>query len=510
MKKILAYDLGTSGLKTVLFDGDGRAIASTYRPYPTYYPRIGWHEQRPEDWWKAVVETTRELMRTTGEDPRDIVCMAISSHSFGVVPVDIGGTLLLDQTMLWSDTRAGEMAPKLLEHVSFDDWYLQTGGNVPGIHPLFKQLWIQKYDPETYRRADKFLGTKDYINYKLTGIMATDHSYASGTAMYDLRQSCYAQNLMDIVGLDREKQPQIVPSTSILGTLTSEAAQALGLTKRTVVAAGGVDNSCMALGARGIRNGRVYTNLGSSAWIAVTADKPLLSLKSYPNTFAHVLPGLYNSAVTIFAACGAYRWLRDAAFTDLLTREEAGGESCYTGMNRMAEQSPVGANKLLFDPTLSGGCHIDYSQAAKGSFMGLDIKHTRGDMARAVLEGVSMKLAAGLDQLRALSNVSGEMLLVGGGSRGELWRQILADVYQMDVFVSAIGQNAGALGAAAVAALGCGMWSDCDRIDALHAQCEYVHPISENVMKYEKLKVLFDQIAHYNAEIGERLEQVNL
>ncbi len=510
MKKIIAYDLGTSGLKTALFDKDGTIIASAYASYPTYYPQLGWREQRPDDWWKAIVSTTHQILKRTGEAKENIACMAVSGYSFGTVPVDEQGYLLSERTMLWSDTRSGEMSHKLLNKIGFDDWYLRTGGNVPAIHPLFKQLWIQKYCRDVYQKTHRFLGTKDYVNYRLTGVLVTDHSYASGSGMYDLQQRKYTEDIIELAGLDYTKQPEILESSEIIGSLTVEAAETLGLTTKTLVVCGGVDNSCMALGAGGIRNGRIYTNLGSSAWIAATTDQPLLNTECYSNVYAHVIPGMYNSAVTIFAACYAYRWLRDTFFLDFVEQERRGGPDSYERINALAEKSPVGANKLLFDPTLNGGCQIDYSKFAKGSYNGLDMKHTRGDMARACLEGVALKLAQGLDQLKALTDISGEMLLVGGGSKGKIWRQILADTCQLMTVISNVGQYAGALGAAAVAAVGTEIWRNYDRIDELHSEKQYAYPNQDNVKKYEQIKPIFNRIAHDNARIGEELENLHI
>jgi xylulokinase len=186
-KKILSFDLGTGGNKASLYDADGACLAMTFVPYETHYPQVGWHEQRPADWWDAVVKSTRSLLESSQVDPESIAALAISGHSLGAVPVDKSGNLLREMTPIWSDMRAQQEAEEFFQKVDSDQWYLTTGNGFPAaLYTVFKVMWYQRHEPEMWNRVDKILGTKDYINFKLTGALLTDYSYASGTGIYNL------------------------------------------------------------------------------------------------------------------------------------------------------------------------------------------------------------------------------------------------------------------------------------------------------------------------------------
>lgn len=509
--RIISYDLGTGGNKASLYDFEGNCLASVFIPYDTIYPRAGWHEQRPEDWWHAVVLGTRKLLEKTGEDRKNIECLAISGHSLGAVPVDKNGRLLRKTASIWSDARAQEQARKFFENIDEHEWYMTTGNGFPAaLYTVFKIMWYMDNEPDIYRDAFKIIGTKDYVNLKLTGVICTDHSYASGSGVYDLKRNRYHDGYISASGISADKLPDIVHSAEILGTVTPEASEETGLGTNVRVVCGGVDNSCMALGAKNLEEGRVYTSLGSSAWIAVSSADPVLDLKARPYVFAHVIPGMYTSAVSIFSAGTSFRWLRDNICADLKMQELDGGKNTYAMMDELAEKSPVGANRLLFNPSLAGGTSQDASANLRGAFMGLDLKHDRADLIRACMEGIAMNLRLRLDVLKKHCRLQNEMLLVGGGSKSPLYRRIFADVYNMDIVKTNIDQDAAALGAAAVAAVGCGIWKGFSRIDEIHRTTEIMKPDPANITKYEKLLEVFSFASDRQSEISDRLFALEL
>jgi xylulokinase len=509
--RIISYDLGTSGNKASLFDAEGRCLASVFVPYPTHYPRNGWHEQNPEDWWDAVVTSTRRLLAESGESPEAVRCIGISGHSLGAVPIDRGGRPIRATTPIWSDTRAMKEAEQFFRRVDENEWYMTTGnGFPPHLYTIFKVMWYRNNEPELFRKTWKIIGTKDYINFRLTGVLKTDHSYASGSGVYNLRAGGYDRKLLEASGIPDDLFLDIVPSTAVLGELTPEAAGLLGLHAGVKVVCGGVDNSCMALGAKNIESGRVYTSLGSSAWIAVSSHDPVLDLKARPYVFAHVMPGMFTSAVSIFSAGTSLRWVRDQLCGDLVAEAGRRGADAYDLMTALAEQAPVGSNKLLFNPSLAGGTSLDASVNIRGAYIGLDLKHTRADLIRACMEGIAMNLRLNLDVLRRHCVLQDEMLLVGGGSKSRLYRTIFADVYDTTIVKTNVDQDAAALGAAAIAAVGCGLWSDFRRIDELHRVEEVTVPDRHRNEIYEKLLPVFRTAAEYQARIGDALHQLDL
>ncbi len=312
MDTLIAYDLGTGGNKASLYDAAGRMLAAEFVPYATAFPQAGWHEQRPEAWWDSVVESTRRLLAGGVVDPNTIRGLAISGHSLGCVPLDRDGRLLRESTPIWSDSRPLEQVVKFFSQVDPGQWYRTTGNGFPPQHyTVFKILWYRDHEPEMFCRIDKVIGTKDYVNFRLTGRLATDYSYASGCGVYDLLGGKYSSELLAAADLSPDLLPEIVPATTVLGQLTGAAAETLGLPRAIQVACGGVDNSCMALGTRCFREGRTYASLGSSMWIASSSATPLLEAQSKPYVFTHVAPGMFASALAIFSGGTSLRWVRD-------------------------------------------------------------------------------------------------------------------------------------------------------------------------------------------------------
>jgi xylulokinase len=503
---IIAYDLGTGGNKASLFDADGTNRASVFVPYQTFYPGSGLHEQRPEDWWDAVVESTKQLIAESGSEPKQITCVSISGHSLGAVPLDEKGNVLRETTPIWSDTRPGEQTDRFFKNVDETAWYKTTGnGFPPECYTLFKVMWYLDNEPEMFDRVHTILGTKDYINFRLTGAQATDFSYASGLGAYDLTAWSYKPEYFEAAGIDAGLFPEIVPSTEIIGSLLPDAADVLGLSKETKVVCGGVDNSCMALGARAIKEGRVYTSLGSSSWIAVASHSPVIDSEKRPFVFTHVVPDMFASAVSIFSAGSSFAWVRDVMCRDLIEQAERQKRDVWELMTEEAARSRPGAKDLLFNPSLAGGSSQEASPHIRGAFSGIDLGHTRADCIRASMEGIAMNLGSVLRVLREVCELEPDMLLVGGGSKSALWRQIFADVFEMAVIKTNVGQDAGSLGAAAVGAVGCGLWNDFSKIDQVHRIENREKPVLKNMQVYRRLREGFELQRRQQAELGEFL-----
>ncbi len=499
---IIAYDLGTGGNKASLYDAQGVCLASRFVPYATFYPKPGCHEQRPNDWWQAIVQSTQVLLADSNVNPRHIVSLGLSGHSLGVVPLDRQGRLLREFVPIWSDARSAKQTSQFFRQIEEADWYLLTGnGFPPALYSVFKIMWYRDNEPDMFSQIAKVIGTKDFINYRLTGQIATDHSYASGCGVYDLVQHTYAGHLIAAAGLSPELFPEIVPATTILGTLTAEAAETLGLSPQTKVVAGGVDNACMALGARVWQEGQVYNSLGSSSWIAASSHHPLLQPNTRPYVFAHVVPDMFVSATAIFSAGSSFRWLRDLFCHDLIEQAARENRDVYELMIAEADLVPVGANHLLFNPSLAGGSSLDTSPDIRGALMGLTLSHTRGDIIRAAMEGIALGLRIALDALGQLALLDQDMVVVGGGSRSPLWCQIYADVYNKRIVKTNIDQQTAALGAAGVAAVGCGLWDSFDMIETIHHIEDIVDPIPEHVTRYEALLQGFKQAGHLLSQL---------
>lgn len=488
MSLIISYDLGTGGCKATLFDEDGEQLASSFQSYETYYPRAHQHEQRPEDWWGAVLSSTRRLLDSSDANPDAIRCLAVSGQSLAVVPLDGSGQLMREFVPIWSDTRPVEQAHHFFEKVDQDDWYMRTGnGFSRETYSVFKIMWYRDNEPEMFDRVDTIFGSKDYINYRLTGQVCTDHSYASGSGIYDLERGAYRRSYLKASGLPADIFPEIVEATSSLGRLTSAAAEETGLNPQTEVFCGGVDNSCMALGAGNYREGAIYLSLGSSAWLAVSSETPVVDLNVRPFVFAHVIPGMFTSATSIFSAGSSLKWLRDTICQDLVALAKQEDLEVYDLMVEAAMQSPPGANRLLFNPSLAGGPAAYPNPEIRGAFLGIELRHQRSDLIRAVLEGVALDLRIMYDKLAELVELEDSLLMVGGGSNSRDWRQMFANVFNRKFVKANIGQDAASLGAAAVAAVGAGIWDDYREVENIIEIRHVAEPDPKSVRSYEHL-----------------------
>jgi xylulokinase len=264
----------------------------------------------------------------------------------------------------------------------------------------------------------------------------------------------------------------------------------------------------MALGARNLEEGQVYNSQGSSSWIAVTSKNPLLDENSRPFVFTHVIPGLFNSAIGVFSTGSTYRWVRDHLCQDLVKKAKERGESVYLFMDQEASRSPAGANGLIFHPNLAGGSAVDPGPALRGALLNLDLRHTRADILRAVIEGIAMQQRIALDILKDLASLGSEMIMVGGGSRSPLWRQIHADVYEMRILKSSIDQEAAALGAAGLAAVGAGEWPDFTPIRKIHRIEQRVEPNDENSRMYRRILPIYRSASYFLTDLGERVREL--
>ncbi|MBI9050351.1 MAG: hypothetical protein JEZ00_13090 [Anaerolineaceae bacterium] len=502
MPYVISYDLGTGGLKAGLYRADGSSLDFVFYPYETYFPEAYCHEQYPQDWWQAVCKSTQKLLQTTGIDPAKVVSVAASGHSLVAAPLDEGGRLLLERVPIWSDRRAHEEAAEFFSRIDYKQWYRSTGnGDPPETYAVFKLIWLKKHFPELFTKIRTVLGSKDYINYQLTGKYATDYSYASGSGVFELQHWQYSETFINASGIPHSLFIDPIESHAVVGTVTKEASKQCGLCEGTKVICGGVDNSCMALGTTGVGNGRLYTSLGSSSWIAVSADKPILDAKNLPFIFAHIEKGYYTSAVSIFAAGNTYRWARDTFCGEL-------NGNAYEEMNALAASSPVGANGVMFNPSMAGGSSQEPSEALLGGFFGLTLSSKRADLLRAVLEGVAYSLSTCcLSVIDAMIESDEPMIICGGGAKSDLWMQIFADIYNRKVVITNVDQDAASLGAAAIAARGAGLWQDYSPLDKLFEIQKTFTPIDENRDQYAVMAKWFTRWIYGLAVLHDNMKE---
>lgn len=488
---ILAHDLGTTGNKASLIGADGRPLASAFVSYETQYPHPGWAEQKAADWELAIVTGTRRLLAESALAPQRIAAVSFSGHMQGALAVDAAGTPLRP-AIIWADQRATPQAEEMTRAYGADAIYRLTGHRVSAAYTAAKVMWMRDNQPDIYHRIAHVLQAKDYAAFLLCGAFATDCSDASGTQLFDLVKRRWSAELLSAFNLRADIFPTAHPSTAVVGRVTADAASATGLIAGTPVVIGGGDGACATVGAATIRAGDAYTYIGSSAWMALSTRTPIFDSAQRIVNFAALDPVLYFSLGNMQAAGGAFDWierlLRDAGVPDFQ----------HTMLTALAAGTSPGAGGVLCLPYLIGERSPHWNPHARAAFVGLAMSHGRAEMVRAVLEGVAFNLRWILDVLRQLTSVDGgggirSMRVIGGGMRSALWRQILADVYNLPLLRPRLNSAATSLGAAIAGGIGVGLFPDFSIVERLILTEPAEQPDPAACDIYDKLYPLFQQ-----------------
>lgn len=491
MKYIVAHDLGTSGNKATLYDLEGNLKGSAVHSYQTFYPHNQWVEQNPQDWWQAVCASTRELLEQTGISNRDVAAVSFSAQMMGCLLVDGQGNPLRPM-IIWADTRSGSQEKSMIGAVGMERGYRITGHRLSASYSAAKLLWVKENEPEVYARAAKMIHAKDYIIYRLTGELVSDYSDASGTNLLDIEKKQWSGELIDAFGIRAELLPELHPSTDIAGGITAEAASLTGLLAGTPVVIGGGDGSCACVGAGVVREGKAYNVIGSSSWISTAAAKPYFDPKMRTFNWVHLDPELYTPCGTMQAAGYSYSWYRDVFCGEERRQAAEQGTGVYRIIDEQVLQSPAGANGLLYLPYLLGERSPRWNIDARGAFIGMGISTTKADFARSVLEGVGYNLKVILDILEGYRPMD-RVTVIGGGAKGKVWLQILADIWQKTLEVPTYLEEATSMGAAVCAGVGIGAFSDFSVMDRLNRPALEIRPNTEHSETYQRMYQAFQQ-----------------
>lgn len=487
---LLAHDLGTSGNKATLFCTDGTLEKSRIVTYSTHYFNDTWVEQNGDDWWHAVCCSTRELIAETGIAPQQIKAVSFSGQMMGCLCVDRHGRPLRP-SIIWADQRAVSQSKAVENQISQKDYYQIVGHRNTASYGIQKFMWVRDHEPEIYNQTYKILNAKDYIVFQLTGTFCTDYSDANSCGFFDLKTFSWSEELLSYTGIPMDKLPDPKPSTFCAGGVTAEAALQTGLSAGTPVIIGSGDGVATNVGAGSISPGKTFCCLGTSAWITTTSDIPLYDQQMRTVTWAHMVPGMYAPNGTMQYAGGSYSWLKSVICQKESEEAQLAQTSAYDFINREISQSPIGSNRLIFLPYLLGERAPRWDASAKGAWIGIKPETTRNDICRSVLEGITMNLSLILDVLRLQTPVS-QIMVLGGGAKGAVWRQMMADIFNTEITVPALLDEAGAMGAAVNAGVGAGIFKDFSAIDRF-LDIRSVHlPDKQAAADYLPVKELFN------------------
>jgi xylulokinase len=489
---VLAHDLGTTGDKASLYDGSGRLVARNLSAYATEYAHPHWAEQDPEDWWRAVCDSTRALLADAEVAGRDVACVAFSGQMMGCVALDAKARPLRT-ALIWADQRALEQQRALAERIAPERVYRITGHRLSSSYSLCKLLWLRDHDPDVYRAAHAFVNAKDAIVARLTGVFATDHSDASGTNLMDLEALAYSDAILEAAELDPERLPALTTSTTVVGGVLAAVADEIGLPAGVPVVIGGGDGSCAALGAGVWREGAAYNYVGSSSWIALASERPVYDPDERTFTWAHVVPGMYSPCGTMQAAGASYAWARDVLGGAEVERSAREGGSVYERLNALAAGAPAGSRGLVYLPYLLGERSPRWNPNARGAFVGLTVRHGRAELVRAVLEGVTMNLRVILEALTRQGIAVGSVRVIGGGAAGRFWNQMMADMYGLPIERLTHLEEATSMGAAVVGGVAVGLYDDVSIVDRMNPVAEVVEPDEATRRAYQPSFAIFEE-----------------
>ena len=478
---IIAHDLGTSGNKATLVDANGTICRSITRKYETFFLGDNRVEQNPSDWWAAICACSRELLE--GIEPDSVAAVALSAQMMGCLCVNKQGEPL-GNSLLYSDQRALEEERMLAERIDAQRFFEITGHRISASYSIEKLMWLKRHEPALFEQTHCMLNAKDYINFKLTGRMATEPSDASATNAFDLRSGDWSQEILAAAEIGPDLLPEVVPSTSVVGQVTVQAAEASGLPKGLPVVAGAGDGICAGIGAGSVAPGSAYNYLGSSSWIAMSTTEPYTDPSRAAMTFAHAIEGLYHPCGTMQTVGSSFDWM-------LQQLGDQGVENPHDHLEQQIRSVPRGANGLIFLPYLLGERTPRWNSKAKGAFVGLTITHTRIDMQRAVLEGIAMNLGLIMRIFRGMMPIE-EVMLLGGGANSSLWCQTLADVYGVRVKVPEHIEEATSIGAAVIAGVGGGLYKDFSAVDRFINVQNVYDPDDESHAYFRERSQLFD------------------
>lgn len=453
----LTFDVGTTSVKTVLFDREGRVRGKVIRNYTLDTPAVGWIEADPEIYWNAVVEGFREVIRASGIDPRAIRTISGCSQGETVIFLDAADRPVRP-AMVWLDTRARAEVVELSRLVANDELYRVTGlSEVDPTWSAAKMLWVKNNQPEAFRKTAKFLLVEDYITYRLTGRFTGTPNLLSSTMFVDVHTGRYWSKVVDWLGV-AGRLPEIVASGDSVGTLSDSASATLGLPTATIVVKGAMDQATSAVGAGNFIPGIITETTGSVMAIGVTTEhvdpSPRVLLPYQP----HLVGGGFLILPYVQTAGSAYKWFRDS-FCQEEIRSAGGLEQAWEAMNRLAEPVPAGSEGLVFLPYLAGAGQPENDPDARGVFYGITLKHGKGHFARAIQESIGYMLKKVLASIAASGVPVREIRSMGGGARSDLWLQIKADITGCPI-VRMEEEETSTLGAALLAAVRAGDYPD--------------------------------------------------
>ena len=466
----IGVDLGTSAVKLLLMDEEGKIINIVSREYPLYFPHPGWSEQKPEDWWEQSKEGIRELVKDV--DKSQVAGISFGGQMHGLVILDENDNVIRP-AILWNDGRTAKQTDYLNTVIGKEKLSEYTANIAFAGFTAPKILWVKENEPDNFAKICKIMLPKDYLAYRLSGAFVSDYSDASGMLLMDVKNKCWSKEMAEICGISLEMLPELHESFDAVGTLKPEVAAELGLPETCKVVAGAGDNAAAAVGTGTVGDGMCNVSLGTSGTVFISSSKFGVDSHNALHAFAHA-DGHYHLMGCMLSAASCNKWW---------------SEEILKTKDFVAEQAPIqklGENQVFFLPYLMGERSPHNNPDARGVFFGMSMDTTRADMTQAVLEGVAFGLRDSLEVARSLGIHIERTKICGGGAKSPLWKKIIANVMNLKVDVPE-NEEGPSMGGAMLAAVGCGEYPDVETIcNKLVRVVDTVEPEPELVAKYEE------------------------
>ena len=505
MSYYLGIDVGTSGTKTLLINERGRILAEATANYPCYHPRPLWSEQDPEDWWKATIKTVRAVVRRAKVKKAEVKAIGLSGQMHGSVFLDRRGKVLR-RALLWNDQRTAAECEEIEKRAGGRKQLIKMVAN-PALTGFTapKILWLRNHEPRTFDKTAHVLLPKDDVRRRMTGELATDVSDASGMLLLDVAKRTWSKKLLSRLELDADLFARCYESEEVTGQLTAEAAKTLGLTTDCRVVGGAGDCAANAVGTGVVKSGILSTSIGTSGIMFVHSDKVEIDPAGRLHTFCHAVHGKWHMMGVSLTAGGSLQW-----FVEQLCQQIGRGEADpYDVLNREAKRIAAGSEGLNFLPYLAGERTPHADPDARGCFVGLTLKHTRGHLARAIMEGVTYAMRDSLEIIRQMGVPVRQVRASGGGAKSQLWRQLQADVFGKNV-VTINAEQGPAFGVALLAAVGDGAFKN-----VAEACAATIKVVSETKLQasqkrqYDRRFPLFQELYHSLAPHFKQISQLD-
>lgn len=482
---LLGIDIGTTGTRSLVINEDGSIIGSAVKEYPLYTPKPGWAEQEPEDWYDATIQTIKEVLEKNEIKGSDIKAIGLSGQMHGSVFLDKNNEVIRP-AILWCDQRTEPQCQEIYNIFGYENFIkLSYNKALPGFTSP-KILWLRENESENYKKVYKILLPKDYVRFMISGVYATEVSDAAGMLLMDIKNRVWSNEILNGLEIDKNFLAELYESYEISSRVNEKTAKLTGLLAGTPIAGGGGDNAAGNVGSGIIRQGIISDSIGTSGVVFAHSDSPVYDPEGRLHSFCHAVPGKWHLMGVTLSAAGSQKWYYDTFGPSKSIMQERPDLKKYKLLDAQAEKVSAGSNGLIFLPYLSGERSPHGDAYARGVFFGISYVHGQDHFVRSIMEGVAFSQLDCLNLMRSLGINSDKIVLIGGGSRSKIWREIICDIFETPL-ITLKNEEGPAFGAALLGGVGCGLYKSVEEaVEKTVRQADEIKPNSGNFPIYRK------------------------